>query len=211
MARSQFVSLMVMNRLPEVVVFVFQTNYLNLSVHLILEILQVNKFNEWPVFLRHPNHSDAVPAYQDAVIVRTGDGATVKEGVEQINFSGIPEQFPDKIVNNPEEEAKWTARGYARPGKLDADALQKHLAGMTTDFVVSHYPKYIASHDRIVKDAIEEAKLLGLPIPKTAEELREDELREARELREEIAALRKAAATNAFDTKKSVRHAAQEA
>lgn len=73
-------------------------------------------YSEYPLMLVHPEHVDAVPESTEARKTETG--------FETYRVPGLPEKFPHVVVNDGEEEKKWTAKGWKRPGKADAAAVE---------------------------------------------------------------------------------------
>jgi hypothetical protein len=69
---------------------------------------------EFPKMLRHPEHRDAVPATQEAV-VQNG-------GVKWIPVPAVPAYLPDVLVDTPEAERAWRDKGYGPAGHWDEEA-----------------------------------------------------------------------------------------
>jgi hypothetical protein len=91
---------------------------------------------EFPKILRHPEHHDAVQAATGAEI---RDGALVTFAIP-----AIAEVMPDVIVNNSDEEAQWTERGYGRPGQFDPKALDSALESPKPEaYVPSEWPRWM--------------------------------------------------------------------
>jgi hypothetical protein len=133
-------------------------------------------FNRWPAMLTHPEHVDAVPDRHETTLITPPGGLQVPY-TKFLHTPGSPEKYPPVIVNNDAEVEAAVAKGYTPPA-WNEESFVKHATDQTPPAgSVQQYPKWIASHNRVVADAVEEATLLGLPLPKSAEETAVEELR----------------------------------
>lgn len=81
------------------------------------DVPKVTDYNEYPKFMRHPEHVDAVPPTTGA---RAENG-----GIVTYAIPGVPEKFPDVMVRNAEEQEEWGAKGYKEGGHSDERAFEK--------------------------------------------------------------------------------------
>jgi hypothetical protein len=129
-------------------------------------------FNRWPAMLTHPEHVDAVPDRHETTLITPPGGLQVPY-TKFLHTPGSPEKYPPVIVNNDAEVEAAVALGYTAPPVQVASTPSE----VPRNYTASQYPKWIASHNRVVADAIEEARLLGHPLPKSPEEIAADEFR----------------------------------
>jgi hypothetical protein len=92
---------------------------------------------EFPKMLRHPEHRDAVPATQEAV-VQNG-------GVKWIPVPAVPEHLPDVIVDTPETEQMWRAKGYGPAGRWDEGAFERAHTLPIEGYDPKEWPKWMDS------------------------------------------------------------------
>lgn len=128
---------------------------------------------EFPKMLVHPDHVDGVPATQESII--EGNRVLI------VPVPAKPEKYPHHIVNTPEEQAEWEAKGYRLPGTWDEGAYEhslyaagepgdewpKWIDGVLTEDPAKanirpdEYPKFLSFDDgseKIVYSAAEEAR-----------------------------------------------------
>lgn len=131
------------------------------------------KYSEFPKMLVHPGHVDAVP---DAIDMKKDDDGNLVRLV----IPGKPEKHPHVFVKDADEQAKWEAKGYELPGKMDpvhaVDAMVDHIEGydpqqwpkMEGGRIVDpyarqggpeEYPKWV--NGQVVNNAAEEDALLA--------------------------------------------------
>lgn len=132
------------------------------------------KYSEFPKMLVHPDHVDAVP---DAIDMKKDDDGNLVRLV----IPGKPEKHPHVFVKDADEQAKWEAKGYELPGKMDpvhaVDARVDHIEGyqpeqfpkMVNGKVVdpnagrggpNEYPKYV---DGQIVNSYDEEMVLKAP------------------------------------------------
>ena len=98
--------------------------------------MNVVAFKEYPLMLSHPDYEPAVEAIVEQ---RDANGKLVSAGIP-----GTPAKLAPVQVNDPDDEAKWTDRGYERPGKSDPEAVQASISSpYVPGRVASEYPKMV--------------------------------------------------------------------
>jgi hypothetical protein len=107
--------------------------------------------SEYPKYLTHP---DYVPPDE-----------------RPVNSLGMPlgpelgERNAPLLVADRREEEAAVARGYEARGRYDSEAFATARAMPEPAGKVREFPKFLVGLNRVVKDAVEEAKALGLPVP----------------------------------------------
>ena len=89
-------------------------------------------YAEYPLMLWHPQHVEALPP---TVSARMDNGQFI-----QFQVPGSPEKFPPVTVHDPEDEAEWNKKGYARPGHADELAFERATVSPGTPG--AEYPRW---------------------------------------------------------------------
>lgn len=173
-------------------------------------------YAEYPLMMKHPDHESAIP---DETTPIKGESGAVTFTV----IKGKPEKFPDVQVNDPDEEAEWASKGYARPGLADPKAVESSKAAphnpnhrhqewpkqingriIADPNAPSDFQKYpMMVGDTVVNNEAEEAaerKRQNLPLPQAAAPIAASEVEE---LRRQVAALTALVANQQAQPKKS--------
>jgi hypothetical protein len=78
-------------------------------------------------------------------------------GVERWKVPGSPERYPHRIVNDEEQEAAAIADGYRANGVVQAPVARE----VPENYSGPQYPKFVASHGKIVNSEAEELALMS--------------------------------------------------
>ena len=111
---------------------------------------QVLDHHEFPKFMRHPEHKDSWTERKDQV---NADGRPVGSYIVREH----PEVFPDMVVNNRQEEAKWREQDYKPAGEYDKPALESQLLGLPDEKVYEpqEYPRWEIETDEDGKQVLD--------------------------------------------------------
>ncbi|TAL03702.1 MAG: hypothetical protein EPO08_03425, partial [Rhodospirillaceae bacterium] len=136
------------------------------------------EFNEYPKLMRHPEH---VPAQKATRASQVGENGLVF----LVDVPAKAAVYPDVTVRDADEEAEWTTKGWALPGRSDGMAFERAKAApgkpgeefpKWVDGVLvqdpdapvdlsKEYPKWLhfkdGSESRLVSDPAEEKRVLA--------------------------------------------------
>ncbi len=96
---------------------------------------------EYPKFLRHARYAPAVKETKRSVVAKNKD--TGENEISIVDVPARPEQFPDKIVESPDEEKLWRAEGWEPAGTWDTEAFEHAHAVPDTAYVAQEWPKWV--------------------------------------------------------------------
>jgi len=95
------------------------------------------EFERYPMWMKHPNHRPAV--ISDDYEGGANRGAQYRHHAKP----GVPEQFPAVMVNNPDQESYYAARGYVAQGG-DAKSFERaQIAPLPKSYRHHEYPRIV--------------------------------------------------------------------
>src|SRR6185312_8995165 len=94
-------------------------------------------FERYPMWMKHPHHRPAVVS--DDYEAGANRGAQFKHHAKP----GVPEQFPAVMVNNPDQEGYYAAKGYVAQGG-DPKAFERaQIAPIPQGYRHQEYPRIV--------------------------------------------------------------------
>ena len=94
-------------------------------------------FERYPMWMKHPNHRPAV--ISDDYAEGHNRGAQFKHHAKP----GTPEQFPAVMVNNPDQEGYYAARGYVAQGGDKKAFDRSQIAPIPKGYRHREYPRIV--------------------------------------------------------------------
>src|SRR6185437_940174 len=94
-------------------------------------------FERYPMWMKHPNHRPAV--ISDDYAEGHNRGAQFKHHAKP----GTPEQFPAVMVNNPDQEGYYAARGYVAQGGDKKAFDRSQIAPIPKGYRHNEYPRIV--------------------------------------------------------------------
>ena len=123
--------------------------------------------SEYPKHMVHPAFQPGKPDREVKVI----DPETGQPTWKLAYVGGTSIRFPPVLVMDANQEEYHASQGYVSIGKSDPAAFAKAVRAAAPTAEVhkpEQYPKWLASLNRSVNSAEEEAELLGMPLPAAA-------------------------------------------